>query len=250
MVEEVDGRLLESRIKVNHSMQLSKRVLLLAAAAMTLLILACWASWRWWHSPERQVRRLVQQLINQPGFDSYFTTARSPNAIQAEFVELGSAAIPELTRLLCEGNWAERQVAARQLGKLRDPRSTVALEKALTDPEELVAQTAAISLGQIRETRSLNSLIEALGDPRVRVSSTAAATIRLFGSEAAVGLARSLELSGNVAIRLHVVRLLGELGGVESMRALRKAAQADPDVGVRGEAEQTIRGITTTRPAT
>ncbi|HVG07875.1 MAG TPA: HEAT repeat domain-containing protein, partial [Thermoanaerobaculia bacterium] len=77
-----------------------------------------------------------------------------------------------------------REIAARALGKLHDPRATSALIMALQDERWEVRQQAAASLGQIRDPQAAAALTSAQKDEHPRVRAQAAAALQRLRSAA------------------------------------------------------------------
>jgi hypothetical protein len=81
----------------------------------------------------------------------------------------GSEAVPVLVPFLRSKEVVERQVAAEQLGALKDRRAVEALAAALQDADERVRATVADALGEIGDARAEPALGAAAKDSDWRV---------------------------------------------------------------------------------
>lgn len=93
--------------------------------------------------------------------------------------EVGPA-IPEFLLALSNQNKIEREIAARYLGRLKDPRCFQPLLKALTDPEPAVRLRAAKSLGDLGNPQAIPALKKALKDPHKAVRLNARMALKKF----------------------------------------------------------------------
>jgi HEAT repeat protein len=121
----------------------------------------------------------------------------------------------------------------------RLPEAAEAAERAMRDPSAVVVAAAARAAGQPGQGRRIPKLLALLADdsPSVRLAA-ADALARIGRLECTPALARRLEEERDVTVRRGVVRALQRLGGGQAMVALGKAAQFDPDEGIRSAARE------------
>ncbi len=170
-----------------------------------------------------------------------------------------------------------REAAAFALGRLGDGKSGMALAGHLADSAEPVQMASALALGEIEfsaksetlilgglrhpqssarlaATRALLSLdtvslsaelIKALRDPDARVRQGVAAVLGETGNPGAVSHLRSLlGTDGAANVRVEAAFRLGKLGDNSVLAELSRAAEADPDMRVRGWAQWARQQIT------
>ncbi len=121
------------------------------------------------------------------------------------------------------------------------------LSRRLRASHSEVRLTAAACLGQLgkKNQQAVLALMVALKDDNVHVRKMAALALGDVGPSARMAvpfLRETLEKDREVGVRRRAVIALGEIGGEESLRALKTAANLDPDEGVRGLASMVMRG--------
>ncbi len=202
-----------------------------------LLVIAMGAFGWWWYSPKEQVRRLVRETKDLPGFDSLFdlSMSRSPEKIDKDFLRLGNRAVPELIELLEHPDWRTRQIAAGALGLLKARNAVQPLINALNDPDDLVRQAAAGALGEIGDPAAFEPLISCLNDKSAKVPFVAAEALGLIGDKRAVILLVETLRSGGLSLRAYSATALGVLRDPRSVKPLLCALE-DKDRWVRLEA--------------
>lgn len=221
-------------------------------------------------TPETVSRRLVE-LLADPDSDVRRTAAEALGKVGHK------SSTGSLIMVLDDPDARVREAAALALGRLGDGKSGMALAKHLDDSAESVRMASALALGEIefsadREaqtlavlrhpqgsariaaTRALLSLdtvslsadlIHALRDPDPRVRQGAAAALGETGNLGAVSHLRSL-LKTDVAasVRAEAAFRLGKIGDHAVLAELSRAAEADPDMRVRGWARWAVQQIT------
>jgi len=116
-----------------------------------------------------------------------------------------------LLTALQDNNRSVRQMSARLLGKIKDPRTTIPLIKTLEDPEYEVREEASVALRNIKDPQAIEPLVKALN-------------------------------SKNPQVREHVVKTLGEFKDNRAIEPLMTTIQ-DPDPEVRVAAIQVFGTI-------
>lgn len=96
-------------------------------------------------------------------------------------VSLGDGAVDPLIAYLYESNNRSRNLAARALGMIGDPRAIQVLTWALSDPDEVVRSVAAWALGEIGDTSVVPSLISAAQDSKHGVRTRATSSLETLG---------------------------------------------------------------------
>jgi HEAT repeat protein len=197
------------------------------AGAMVLLVGLVGLS-AWWFSPRERVRRLIQEIADQPGFDDYtLRWVRSPEAIDRDFLAMGKQAVPPLIEFLHHPLEGTRQIAAWQLGLIRDREGVLPLIGTLGDPDPLVRHAAAKALGQIGDIRAGDALITSLEDTDGGVRSEAAAALVEIGEKRAVGPLIAAVKTGTA--RAAGARSLAKLGAKEGIPAMVAALKDKED---------------------
>jgi HEAT repeat protein/cyclophilin family peptidyl-prolyl cis-trans isomerase len=93
--------------------------------------------------------------------------------------------VPDLVRLLGDGEARVRRRAALAVGRVGLREGVAPLVKVLADPDPEVRQMAAFALGLIGDRSARDALIAALGDPEPVVKGSAAEALGLIGDPAA-----------------------------------------------------------------
>jgi HEAT repeat protein len=174
--------------------------------------------------------------------------------------EIGTAAVPELVRLMDEGTEREARAAMAALGTISDPRAAghlvrqaksprwrtraaaaggmgaqygedtrLALEQLLRDSDEDVRRSAVVALRRRGETESAEAVAGLLGDPVYSVRAAAADTLVALVS---LGVrcpphVFSLVGSGQQEIRHLSIETCGRLGGRQSVTMLVGLLKSD-----------------------
>ncbi len=142
-------------------------------------------------------------------------------------------AIDSLLDALEDSNAQVRECASEALGNIGDPDSVTPLSTKLQDPVATVRQTTAIALANLPTTSSIPALLESLADPDPDVgASVATALAKISPTTIKIPL---LQLVNNVDlnIRRNSALALGDLADDDSISALMKLVQTDPDTYVR-----------------
>ena len=89
----------------------------------------------------QRVRQLVYQLEAQ--------SVRHPEAISAQLVQIGSAAVEPLIDALHSGNREVRRTVAQALGAIGDPRAVEPLMLLVSDEKRSIQKGAALVAGLV-----------------------------------------------------------------------------------------------------
>jgi len=158
--------------------------------------------------------------------------------------ELGSAALPQVTTYLSDGDPDVRIASAVILGNSRLKESFSALKGVMKDPEENIRYAAAEALGKIGESKAIPFLIDALNDPWVRYAAVESLgmlnakeavphLLRVYGEDEWVRLA-VIEALGDIGDPWQIDFIIGEMSGNSEMilhaclNALAKIEQRKP----------------------
>jgi HEAT repeat protein len=160
-------------------------------------------------------------------------------------------AIEPLTRLLKEGNEAQRVTAAEILEHLLDPRSSDALVDAMGDPAltEIAVRTLK-KLSAIRERieQTLNQLRDVEeSSEREEARMTAVIALLPIGRASVEILIEYLE-DDDWLVREAAADLLGKIGDSRAVDALMRRLQIDKDTGVKEIAIKSLGLIGDARP--
>ncbi len=118
-----------------------------------------------------------------------------------------------LATQLRTGNPAEREEAALELAKRKEPATAPVLIEALRDRELRVRTAAARALGVMRDERAVRRLLEMLKDGSFRARMEAAAALGRIGDDRAVEPLVALMFDDEDVVRLAAAEALGQLGG-------------------------------------
>lgn len=122
---------------------------------------------------------------------------RNPQAI----LELGTAAVQPLIKLLKDKNTESRDFIVAALGQLGDPRAVKPLMTALRDKDMGVRETAAKALEKLGDARAVEPLIKALEDKFIGVRGASAEALeRLRDPKAASALLKAYKARQNSTI--------------------------------------------------
>jgi HEAT repeat protein len=145
------------------------------------------------------------------------------------------AAVPPLIELLKVPG--AQQMAAKQLGEMREPRAVDGLIALLSDTDTLTRSAAARALGQIGDARAIQPLIENLKDPEKGVGDAAEALVEFKDARVADALISGLK--GNRDVRTGSARALRVLVDPRTVEPLI-AALSDHDDWVKAEIAETL----------
>lgn len=98
-------------------------------------------------------------------------------------VEIGEPAIEPLGIFLQDPYNRGRNMAARALGLIGDPRAIPALAEALKDQDEIIRSVAAWALGEIGDESAIPELLKVTRDSRQCVRNRASASLQRLGYE-------------------------------------------------------------------
>jgi HEAT repeat protein len=151
----------------------------------------------------------------------------------------GPAAVAPIARVLKEGDYAQRVLAASVLGDLAAPAVLKPLLAALKDRDPLVRTAAADALARQQGPGAVNGLVGALKDRDRNVRSSAATALGRLGDELAVEPLMATLQDKEWQVRAAALEALGRLG---SRRALDPVAAClkDPDTEVRQHAAAAV----------
>lgn len=121
-----------------------------------------------------------------------------------------------------------RGLAARELGRLRDPQAVVPLVTLLgEDPLPTVRADAAIALGRIGDKEASSALISALQDENRDVRGCAARSLGQLEDNHAVDALSILLQDENPWIRLQAAKALARIGDSRGVKPLASAVRAE-----------------------
>jgi HEAT repeat protein len=141
--------------------------------------------------------------------------------------------------LKAKGNAQEAYAAVMDLGRLGNDDAVDLLVSALSR-QDGVARAAARELGRLANPRSFRPLADFLGNPEVH-ESVAEALIRI-GAKALDVLTETLHSEGPLA-RKNAARVLGEMRDARAVEPLVEVLQGDPDCTVRTAAAHALGQI-------
>ncbi|MCG3147848.1 MAG: hypothetical protein PCFJNLEI_01289 [Verrucomicrobiae bacterium] len=156
-----------------------------------------------------------------------------------------TSALKPLFRLLADDNWYVRATAAAALGQLGDPRAAGWLIQMLGETDALVRLNATVALRQVAHENNHAALRTALAKAKpAQQLPLAMALAKLRDPLALDYLTNSLTVA-DAAFRRHVAEALGDFPDA-TMPALQQLA-ADPDEGVRHEAQRVLQRLESNR---
>ncbi|WP_455212539.1 HEAT repeat domain-containing protein [Kaarinaea lacus] len=154
---------------------------------------------------------LVTALDNSNRFVRIEAAQALENQIDNQGDVQSEGLIQVLMASLQDNNRNVRQMGARLLGKIKDPRATIPLIKTLEDSEFEVREEASIALRNIKDPQAIEPLVKALN-------------------------------STNPEVRAHVIKTLGEFKDHRAIEPLMGTIQ-DPDPEVRAAAIKVLGTI-------
>lgn len=154
---------------------------------------------------------LVAALDNSNRFVRLEAAQALENQIDASREVQSDSLLQTLLTSLQDNNRNVRQMSARLLGKIKDPRATIPLIKTLEDPEYEVREEASVALRNIKDPQAIEPLVKALN-------------------------------SKNAEVRAHVIKTLGEFKDHRAIEPLMGTIQ-DPDPEVRAAAIEVLGTI-------
>jgi HEAT repeat protein len=95
----------------------------------------------------------------------------------------GGGAVPHLIELLEDSNGDVRQIAAYELGKLKDQRANASLIRHLSDPVDMVRCDSVGAIGELHDPTNIPAVRKLLNDPSPIVRKRAASVLKSFGFE-------------------------------------------------------------------
>jgi HEAT repeat protein len=144
--------------------------------------------------------------------------------------------------LLSDPNVEVRWQSAISLGRLADPESIVALDKAAAnDPVKRIQQTANRAAMKVRTKNAL----ALAGNSNKDVRKEAVSKVAELSNDPVGVLAKMLRSDLDPEVRKEAARVLGHVGSVRASSALSTALKQDPNAGVRQEAKTSIANIQT-----
>ncbi len=149
---------------------------------------------------------LMDALIHSLGDED---NAGLRNSASEVLLKIGSPTLPNLEKLVREGDKDERKIAADILGDIGDRAAVPALVKCLQDPDENVRAAAGEALGMLGDSSVAPHLAELLRQDGLVVQlSCLDALDRL---EAIVPLAIAEQLLGTRPLRSHLYRIMARM---------------------------------------
>jgi len=166
------------------------------------------------------------------------------------------AAVPELAKVLTDADAETRIYSALALGEIGDRSAAAALGAALSDEDRGVRKSAAYALGLLADPASCGPLREALHDREIDVTWNSAVALARIGDPTGAEVLRSMadrefverasqtrDPAARSVVLITAVQALVLIDDRASVPALRKLADADPDVRVREAAIEGLRRL-------
>lgn len=132
----------------------------------------------------------------------------------------GAPLLERAARGLASRDVRSRTAAVQLLRTSKEPKAAGLLAKALKDSDERVRFAAALATWQRRDKQNTPLLANCLADPDSRVRSVAACALRALDPEGCADLLAARLKDQNAGVRLHLARLLAELGDKRGFGAL------------------------------
>jgi hypothetical protein len=126
-----------------------------------------------------------------------------------------------------------QEVAARELGEMRDPRALQALGHAALDSNVLVAAAAIDALAAYGEAPALPFLMQAARQPGL-AGLTALQHAAAFHNTAVLPEARQILAKADAASKVIAIGVIGDLGDESDLPKLREIAAKPDSVASRG----------------
>ncbi len=148
--------------------------------------------------------------------------------------DLGQAGALEALLQAVDSDDADTQVvAARELGKMRDPRALPALGHAALDSNVLVASAAIDALAAYGEGPALPLLVAAARQPGL-AGLSALERAAAFHNTAVLPVARQVLAKADAASKVIALGVIGDLGDESDLPGLREIAASPDPVASRG----------------
>lgn len=187
---------------------------------------------------DKALDALVSALATEPDF---FVR----ESITWALVRIGAPVVPQMIRLVEDGDPTVQLSAVHVLGKLGDSAAAPALIQALKGAPPEIRDRIVFSLGQIGDPEALPALVALIGKDRTESASTLTASIERFGEAAFDALVSRLE-DADAEVRCQVVDLLGFMASPKAVEPLSRAlSDHQPDVRLRA-----LTGLAHTMPQT
>jgi len=183
-------------------------------------------------------RRAVQSLVAALRDKNETVCASAAEALGQ--LEASQAVEPLISVLLTRKEAAARTSAAAALGELGDRRAIKSLIVALKDQEKSVRRNATTALGQLRAKEAIEPLLKVCAERDVQESAVEA--LAQIGRPALLPLIMALQ-DGAREGRICAIRVLGQIGGAEAVKALVATLRNDQDKIVRISAARALRQI-------
>jgi HEAT repeat protein len=120
-----------------------------------------------------------------------------------------------------------RSSAARELGKLGDPRAVVPIATLLNDPRFTVRGSAAMALGELGDPAATPDLIKALEDEHPNVRGRAAQSLGRIGDRSATKKLEAGLRDSNAWARVMVAKALARIGNRDAIGPLKEAVHRE-----------------------
>jgi len=179
---------------------------------------------------------LIQALIKALGEED---NAGLRNSATEVLIKIGAPAVPDLFKVLKDGDKDERKIAADILGDVKDPRALDPLLATLKDPDENVRAAAAESLGMLGDASVIERLVETLRDDGLVVQLSCLDALDRLNAEVPTTILSSF--MGVGPLRPHLYRLMGNLRDKSVIPRLLEGLQA------RGRGERAAAALALVR---
>lgn len=205
---------------------------------VVVLVSVALAWYRWTRTTAYRVSKLVAEMDDRPGgFIDIAWHGRRYEEIEADFQELGPAAVPYLIEALRDGKVRHRYLVADQLGALGDRRAVELLIVALEDDDAILRAWSADALGEIGDRRAFEPLLDAIEDEEPQVRWAVVRAFGLLGDRRAVPTLIDCLDDPHIGIRADASVALGTLGDDRALEPLVQVLSREAeDSWVRREA--------------
>jgi HEAT repeat protein len=147
--------------------------------------------------------------------------------------------IQVLLASLQDNNRSVRQMSARLLGKLKDPRATIPLIETLEDPEFEVREEASIALRNIKDPQAIEPLVKALNSTNPQVREHVVKTLGEFKDHRAIEPLMGTIRDPDPEVRAAAIEVMGTIKDPRAVQPIIKALN-DFDEKVRLQAVTTL----------
>ena len=189
----------------------------------------------------RSVGSLVKALDNS----NRFVRLEAAQALEEHIGTYSSSDNENLIQVLLtalqDNNRSVRQMSARLLGKIKDPRATIPLIKTLEDPEYEVREEASVALRNIKDPLAIEPLVKALNSQNSKVREHVIKTLGEFKDHRAIEPLMGTIQDSDPEVRAAAIEVLGTIKDPRAVTPIIKALSDDNDK-VRLQAVKVLGG--------